>query len=81
MPVSNRIVALGGEQEALVNLVYALSVRFEALVNELAQNNVISNDRKMALLSENWKGLLDATRINEIGWQTMKVPDAEKELN
>ena len=57
------------------------SVIKNTLVNELAQNDVISNERKMALLSENWKGLLDASRINEIGWQTSKVPDAEKELD
>jgi hypothetical protein len=81
IPVSNKInFAIGTEHQALVRMVCSLTARFEALVNELAQNNVISHERTLAILGDDWKGLLDAQRIDEIIRQTMKVPDADEEL-
>ncbi len=81
IPVSNKInFAIGTEHQALVRMVCSLTARFEALVNELAQNNVISHERSLAILGDDWKGLLDTQRIDEIIRQTMKVPDADEEL-
>ncbi|HYT36455.1 MAG TPA: hypothetical protein VEL49_04690 [Ktedonobacteraceae bacterium] len=81
IPVSNKInLAIGTEQEALVRMVCSLTARFEALVNELAQNNVISLERKSAIIGDDWKGLLDTQRIEDITRQTMRVRDADEEL-
>lgn len=73
-------LALGTEQEALVRMVCSLTARFETLVNELAQNNVISPERQSALLRDDWKELLDTQRIDDITRQTMRVRDADEEL-
>ncbi len=81
IPVSNKFnLALGTEQAALVRMVCSLTARFEALVNELAQNNVISLERKSAIIGDDWKGLLDTQRIEDITRQTMRVRDADEEL-
>src|SRR6266699_444709 len=78
---TNKInLAIGTEQEALVRMVCSLTARFEALVNELAQNNVISLERKSAIIGDDWKGLLDTQRIEDITRQTMRVRDADEEL-
>ncbi len=81
IPVSNKFnLALGTEQAALVSMVCSLTARFEALVNELAQNNVISLERKSAIIGDDWKGLLDTQRIEDITRQTMRVRDADEEF-
>lgn len=73
-------LASGVEQEALVDMVCSLTARFEALINELAHNNIISPERQSALLGDDWKGLLDTHRIGDITRQTMRVSDADEEL-
>lgn len=80
IPPSRLNLALGVEQEALARMICSLSARFEALVNELAQNNIISPERQSALLGDDWKGLLDTQRIGNITRQTMRVRDADEEL-
>ncbi len=72
--------ALGKEQEALVRMICSLTARFEALVYELAQYNVISPERRSALLGDDWKALLDTQRISEIIRQTTRVHDADDEF-
>lgn len=80
IPPSRLNLALGVEQEALARMVCSLTARFEALVNELAQNNVISPERQSALLGDDWKGLLEIRHIDDITRQTTRVPDADEEF-
>lgn len=80
IPPSPFTLASGAKQDALAEMVCSLTVRFEALVNELAQNNVISPERQSALLGNDWRGLLDSQRIDDITRQTMRVHDADEEL-
>lgn len=78
-------LASSAHQIALAIMVMSLSIRLEALINELVRNNVINEEKRNMLLQENWKELLDITRkeeiVKETNLQLCKVPDAEEEFD
>ena len=78
-------MATGTELISLTILVMSLSIRLEALINELAQNNILSDKKRDMLLQKNWKKLLDNTRkkeiVEETDLQLHKVLDAEEEFD
>ena len=73
-------LASGVAQQALILMVRTLSARFEALVDELAQKDIISQGRREELLGDDWKSLVDNSRLSEMDWEFRKVEDAETEL-
>lgn len=81
LPPSKLDIASGTEQNALADMVGALSARFEVLINELVQGGVISYDKRAELLKDNWRELLDHARVSEIWWNRMRTSDAEEEFD
>jgi len=81
LPSSRIDVASGAQQEVLVEMTQALTVRFEALVQELFRNNIISEEKRDEILGEKCWNLLGSTRLNEICWQIDRVPDALEYLD
>lgn len=73
-------LASGVIQTTLAKKVYNLSARFEALLNELAQNKVISKEKRDILLEANLEELLDKNHLDEMFWEYDKTSDAEEEL-
>lgn len=73
-------IATGTQHNALEELVIALQVRHEALVQELASLKVISENCRVNLSREDWASLTNPSRINEISWQAICVPDAEEKI-
>jgi hypothetical protein len=73
------------EFTSLAILVMSLSIRLEALINELVKNNILIGKKRDMLLQENWKKLLDKARkieiLEETSLQLCKVFDAEKEFD
>ena len=72
------VEAIRTSQTPIINMVLALSTRFEALMDELTRHNLISSERRGELLGENWEELLDQVRVEEIKSQTRKIHDAEE---
>ena len=70
------------EFTSLAILVMSLSIRLEALINELVKNNILTGKKRDILLQENWKKLLDIARkkevLKEINLQLCKVLDADE---
>ncbi|GAH58089.1 unnamed protein product, partial [marine sediment metagenome] len=85
LPKHKLNMATGTELISLAILVMSLSIRLEALINELAQNNILSDKKRDMLLQKNWKKLLDNTRKKEIleetDLQLHKALDAEEEFD
>ena len=73
-------IASGPIQNALARMIVALSGRFEALLDELSKNTTISPERRTELLGDDWKGLLDKKRVDQIIWEIEKVADADEEF-
>lgn len=73
------------ELTSLAILVMSLSIRLEALINELVKNNILTGKKRDMLLQENWKKLLDKARKKEIlketNLQLCKVFDAEEKFD
>jgi hypothetical protein len=70
--------AIRTSQIPIINMVLALSTRFEVLLDELTRYNVINSEKRSELLGENWEELLDQVRIEEIKSQTRRIHDAEE---
>ena len=70
------------ELRCLATLVISLSIRLEALINELVKNNILTGKKRDMLLQENWKKLLDIARkkevLKEVNLQLCKLLDAEE---
>jgi hypothetical protein len=80
-PVESMTNSLGAaiqtSQTPFINMVLALSARFEALLDELTSHDLISSEKRGELLGENWVELLDQVRIEEIKSLTRRIDDAE----
>jgi len=78
-------VASGIIFNSLVIHVFSLSIRLEALINELVKNKIITDKKRSTLLNKNWKKLLDKDRKEEIfdetNLQLYNVLDAEEEFD
>lgn len=74
-------LASGFVQDNLIRIIEVFASRFEALVNELVQNNVISDEKRTSLLEDTWEELLDTPLSTETRWPLQRVSDAEKELD
>ncbi len=67
-------------ENALIRLVVSLSARFEALLDQLLQNKLLSVEQRDELLGKDWENLVREDRLDEIIWEIERVPDAEEEL-
>ena len=73
-------IASGQEQQALAEMVIALTARYEALLEILAESGHISKDNVDRLMTDDWRGLTeDARRILLVSKLT-EVEDADLEL-
>lgn len=66
--------------DALAEIALGASVRFEALLNLLAEEEHISQEQRTKLLSSDWRELLDKDRIEYYRHSVFKVKDAEEEF-
>ena len=74
-------IASGQGQRALAEMVMALTARYEALLEILAESGHISRDNVDTLMTDDWRGLTeDARRILLISKLT-EVEDADLELD
>ena len=68
------------KHNALVDMVLAQSARLEALLDELAHNGTIRQERYNLIKGDNWENLLKPERMKAIKRQLNKVNDAEEEM-
>ena len=73
-------IASGHEQRAQAGMILALSARYEALVELLIESGQISRESGNALMSEEWRSLIDQQRTAILRSKLMEVDDAEPQL-
>ena len=71
----------GHGQLAQSRMILALSARYEALVKILVENGQITEENGEALMSEEWKKLIDDDRKVIMRSKLTEVDDAERELD
>ena len=80
VPVTKGIIASAQEHRALSEMVVALTVRFEALLETLEGNGQVNEDQATRIRQEQWKELADIRRKTMIWAQLYEVDDAEEEF-
>jgi hypothetical protein len=66
--------------QAAIDMLAALTARFEALLGDLSQRNIITPERQNELLAENWKELMGSDRHREMNRGLNRVRDAEEQF-
>ena len=80
-PASRVSVASGHDQIAQSKMILALSARYEALVRMLTESGQITQENSMALMAEEWQGLIAAEQEVILRSKLKEVQDAELELH
>ncbi len=80
-PPSRLDIATGHQQNALSQMVLALSARYEALVKALVGNGQISQETAEELIGEEWQGLIDNDRQVMMRSKLTRINDAELEFD
>ena len=80
-PLSGYSIASGQEQDAQSQMILALSARLEALVKTLVANGQVSQEIGEALISDEWRKLIDDERAVMMASKLSEVNDADLELD
>ena len=80
-PPTGWSIARAQEQQALAEMVMALTARYEALLKIMAESGHISKDNVDTLMTNDWRGLTEETRRILLESKLREVEDAELELD
>ena len=80
-PLGGFSFASGQEQHAQSQMILALSARFEALARTLVENGQVSREIGEALMSDEWRKLVDDERAVMMAARLSEVNDADLELD
>lgn len=80
-PLGGYSFASGQEQHAQSQMILALSARFESLVKTLVESGHVGQESGKALISDEWRNLVDDDRAVMMASKLEEVTDADRELD